>query len=88
MQEAGLELDSYGVSRLALREGGWNTWNWRDYKVNYIQAGAWAETLAPFPPRIEQETWLDSDTGSRLTMYCKSVVRICVQLESIPLVFI
>ena len=33
------ERDPRGVERVALREEGWNTWNWKGHACNYISAG-------------------------------------------------
>lgn len=34
-----MEVDARGVPRLALQPHGWNTWNFRGHKVNWLGAG-------------------------------------------------
>lgn len=33
------ELDSQGVERLKLEPDGWNSWEWRGHKINWVAAG-------------------------------------------------
>uniref|UniRef100_A0A7S0D5A7 AB hydrolase-1 domain-containing protein n=1 Tax=Amorphochlora amoebiformis TaxID=1561963 RepID=A0A7S0D5A7_9EUKA len=34
-----VEVDSKGRERLAFKEDGWKTWNWKGHNINYIQSG-------------------------------------------------
>ena len=38
-QQDEFELDTHGEARLKLKTAGWNQWEWRGHKINFVSAG-------------------------------------------------